>query len=364
MKIFFILSIFTFAEVSTQTNNINNITKACSKEHNLRFQTYSDYFKALRADDDQILLFSECLFSELGYLNRSGEILYKEVKKRPWYFSYLENFSNLVDKCTNNVAKTSYMFVNCLLSNIIQILQHNKQQWKKEQNAADVCREENNMTIESVRYMKYANTQQSEVWFMCYLRELGCVSRNGSILYHKVTKHNYFFLCGPDKYSTLVDECKNESSAIKTFVKCILFNVNETQYHANEQAMNDWNAKKVCSEKTNLTIQYYPQLDEALLAGGDQVKLFVECYLHKIHCLDNNGDILYEKLKQQQHSMIIPDEYFSRSVDECQTEKGNNTINTYYKFFFCFRSNIVQTYYQRTVIHQYIRTVNKHFFEE
>ncbi|KAF5281973.1 hypothetical protein FQA39_LY00497 [Lamprigera yunnana] len=366
MKIYFIIAIFAIPETAAHIKS-SIITKLCSEKHNLRFRKYSDYFKALPGGDDQVMVFSECLFRQLGYLNGDGEILYEEVKKTPWYFSYLDNYSDLVDKCKNekgnNPAETCYKFANCLLSNTKRMLENEKQQssqqLKKQLSAVNVCKKENNMTITPIKYINL-NREQPNVWFMCYLRELGCVNSSGVILYDEVKKHNYFPLSSPDRYSTLVGQCKNETAntTVEIFVKCILFNVNQTQYEAYEQGRKSLAARYSCSKKTKLAIKYYLQFEKALQAGGNRTKLYVECYLRQMGYLNGEGDILYEKLKKEQQPMI-PEGYVSRSVDDCRKEKGNDTIETIYNFFYCFRINIMQTFYQKTAVNEYMRVKKK-----
>ncbi|KAF5281940.1 hypothetical protein FQA39_LY00464 [Lamprigera yunnana] len=370
MKALLIIIIFGLAGASAQTKSYNNITRMCAEKHGLPFQEYGQYFRVMRDGGEKIMLFTECIFREFGYINDKGEILYDKFKHIPYFAISFEKYSSLVDSCKNemgnNTAETSYKFFNCLLSNINQTYyeyrQHRQQHYQKQRAALKVCSAKTNLTIRNYwRYMKVMDTNgtQLQLFSECYLKELGYINSNGEILYEDIKKTQYASVFS-NKFIRFIDQCKNEkgkntSETSYKFLRCINSNINQTYFQIIEQYEKEDNAIKICSEENNVTIRWYDDLSKTLAADEEKIKLFSNCYLQNLGYLDSKGEILYDEVKKGCLRSTFP-ERISNFVEQCKSEKGTNSIETSHKFLKCFVTNIYQIYYHHRLIFEYMRS--------
>ncbi|KAF5293207.1 hypothetical protein FQA39_LY13675 [Lamprigera yunnana] len=350
----------------------NIATKACSEKLNVTYQKYNDYIQALPEGGEKIQLFSECFLRQLGYLNNNGEILYEDLKKTPYPGVPSDKYSNFVDLCKNQIgnstAETSYKFSNCLMSNVNKFLKEQKPDpaksgGTKSQQPKLTQQQQQQKAHEEIEDYHNALTKGGEkiqLFSECYLREMGYMNSNGEILYEEVKKIQAPCI-SPDKYSSIVDSCKNEtgnnvSESSYKFYNCLSSNIQKfykeqklqaQQQHIQNQLQKQNRTIKACANKFKLSVQNVEDYSKVLAQGGPNVQSFSECYLRDSGYLDRNGNILYEEVKKTPPNGMLPDKY-SSYVNLCKTEKGNSTAETSYKFLLCLQSNLNQTQQQVT----------------
>ncbi|KAF5295327.1 hypothetical protein FQA39_LY13192 [Lamprigera yunnana] len=236
MKIFFIVLISVVAFVQTQSTDSDskekrrNAMKVCSEKTNLHFKKSDEYSKAFAEGGNQIQAFAECILREQGFISTTGEILFEEIKKAPPCGIYPEKYFAFVNQCKsekgNNITETSYKFAKCLIDIIAKT--HQEQREKKTR-AMKICSDKTNVNItgfENYRKALSEGTPSIQAYSECYLRELGYTDSNGNILYEEIKKSPPSRISYA-KYSTFVDQCKNEkgSNASETsykFSSCIM----------------------------------------------------------------------------------------------------------------------------------------------
>ncbi|KAF5298850.1 hypothetical protein FQA39_LY11662 [Lamprigera yunnana] len=335
--------------------------RVCSNRTNLKITNQNDFLNELTAGKIQVKLFCECYLRELGLIGSNERILYKEVKiSRPSEMSH-QKYSSIVDNCKNkkkeNITETSYTFLKCLLSNVNNTIHQQQEQSKKIMKVMMACSNKTNLNIptqEDFISRLVTNDQPIRLFSECYLRELGYLDTNGSILYNEVKKNTSPYIA-TDKYSQIVEDCereigKNTSELSYKFVKCLLNNVLEASFYLRKE-----NAMLVCSKETKLNITGRFPYIKALNAGGKTIELYSECYLRQLKYLDDNGIILYDRVKKTTYAGI-PFKTFSTIVDHCKNEKGNGTRETSYKFTKCLFNNIFKCYHQKSP--QYLKKLH------
>ncbi|KAF5296379.1 hypothetical protein FQA39_LY12498 [Lamprigera yunnana] len=214
----------------------------------------------------------------------------------------------------------------------------------KSTNFWKICSEKSKLNItHNDDYVKAmgAGGKEIAVFSECYLGQLGFLNENGTILYDAVKKSHAFGLHGR-MYSTIVDICKNKkgNSTAETsykFTKCVLTTTRNFQSQTAHRMKQNF-AMETCSNKTKISIRSSDDYVKKLNSGGEQVKLFSECYFRELGILDSNGTILYDKVKNATYFDVSTQRY-SSIIDHCKNERGNSTAETCYKFSKCVLNN-------------------------
>ncbi|KAF5298849.1 hypothetical protein FQA39_LY11661 [Lamprigera yunnana] len=357
MKVHLIILVWILTKSTSQAQNEKSekALKVCSEKTNLNFTNNDEYARAVNEGRERIPLFSECYLRELGYLDKNGSILYEEVKRSPFVSIPSEDFSSFVDYCRNatgkNVIETSHMFSKCLLTKITSFLQQQKPHYKSQKNVILFCSKKTSVNVtnkENFVERLLSNEASMKLFSECYLRELGYLSNNGTILYNEVKKSPPFGI-PIEQYSKVVDNCKTEienNSVAESykFTKCLLTNVTKLlQQKPNYSRVV--HALRVCSNRTNLKITNRNDFLKELTAGTIQVKLFCECYLRELGVINSNESILYNVVKNVRPPEINYQKY-SSIVDNCKNEKGKNITQISYTFLNCLLSNVNNTIHQ------------------
>ncbi|KAF5295330.1 hypothetical protein FQA39_LY13195 [Lamprigera yunnana] len=234
MKIYFIVLISVVAFVHGQSTDYKekrrNAMKVCSEKTNLHYNKSEEYLKAFAEGGSQIQAFAECILREQGFISATGEILFEEIKKAPPCGIHPEKYFAFVNQCKsekgNNITETSYKFAKCLIDNVAKTHQEQRDQKTR---AMKICSDKTKVNItgfENYRKALSENTPAMQAYSECYLRELGYTDSNGNILYEEIKKSPPSRI-SYEKYSTFVDQCKNEkgSNAAETsykFSSCIV----------------------------------------------------------------------------------------------------------------------------------------------
>ncbi|KAF5287619.1 hypothetical protein FQA39_LY15822 [Lamprigera yunnana] len=210
-------------ETNQQSGKHQHALKICSAAGNFSISSINDYNKAVMTDNQQIKLFSECYFRELGYLNGSGTILYEEVKKATLHSIPTEQYSVIVDKCKSlnqtESAEEPYKFSKC----VVQL-----QSEQKHIVYLKACANRYNLKIQNFKdYTKVLTKPglRESLLSECYLRSTGYLNNSNTIIYEKV---KIFTPRGVlrDKYANFVDFCKNATAQYAidvsyAFLKCL-----------------------------------------------------------------------------------------------------------------------------------------------
>ncbi|KAF5287620.1 hypothetical protein FQA39_LY15823 [Lamprigera yunnana] len=204
------------------------------KQQNIQFKKLG---QALIARSPKVKLFSECYLRELGYLDKTGAILYEKVKKTSVDSISTEQYSEIVGICKsllkNQVAEIPYKFSRCVLLSINKI--YEKQQLdlqlrpeQKQLAHLKICAERYNLEIRNFQNYSRMFDQRGlrELLFSeCYLRGIACLNRNNTIIYEKV---KMFTPPGVSHkvYSNFVEFCKGAKAQgtvdlSYTFLKCL-----------------------------------------------------------------------------------------------------------------------------------------------
>ncbi|KAF5295328.1 hypothetical protein FQA39_LY13193 [Lamprigera yunnana] len=232
MKIYLIvlISVVAFVQAQSTDSKRRNAMKVCSKKTNLNLKKSEQYLKAVAEGGNQIQAFAECILREQDFISTTGEILFEEIKKAPPSGIYPEKYSAFVNQCKsekgNNITETSYKFEKCLTEIIAKTRQ---EQREKNTRAMKICSDKTKVNItENKNYKKALSegTPEVKAYSECYLRELGYTDGNGNILYEEIKKSPPSRI-SYEKYSTFVDQCKNEkgSNASETsykFSSCLM----------------------------------------------------------------------------------------------------------------------------------------------
>ncbi|KAF5293203.1 hypothetical protein FQA39_LY13671 [Lamprigera yunnana] len=217
------------------------IMEICSTKHQITIRNHEEYRNALSVDGEQIRAFSECYWKELGYLSKNGDILYEEVKKIPFPGVPADQYSGIVDQCSdekgNTTTETSYKFSHCFFDNLYQTVldirsqqeqQHQQQQTRKINDVFKICSKKSSIVIRNItEYLKALSVggPQVHMFAQCYLKETGYLDSNGDILYERVKKVVPSGISS-NTYSKIIDECKgergsNSSETCYKFANCI-----------------------------------------------------------------------------------------------------------------------------------------------
>ncbi|KAF5271762.1 hypothetical protein FQA39_LY08085 [Lamprigera yunnana] len=340
----------TYQQYKWQRKKYLQALKVCSKKTNFKIKNYSEHLKALNGGGKQIQIFSKCFLRERRYLNSDGVILYEKIKKTPPLDIPFEKYIKIVDLCKieigGSVIETCYKFSHCLFSNVLKTYRQQKKQMPKFGKAIRVCSKKNNITISTYKaYLKtlVAGGNQIQSFSECLLQELGYLGNNGVILYEEIKKTPMRGIPYRN-YSNFVDECSRAKGNCSTetaykFLKCLLMKISETDPKNKLKPQKHTHPFKVCSRKANVTILAYNQFIAALATGGEHIQAFSECILHEIGYLSFNKTILYDEIKKTPPNGISYEKY-SRIVNECKEENGNNSAERSYKFLKCLLSEV------------------------
>ncbi|KAF5296385.1 hypothetical protein FQA39_LY12504 [Lamprigera yunnana] len=325
-----------------------NAFKVCSEKYNLNITKYNEYVKAMNAGGEKISVFSECYLSQLGFVDGNGTILYDAIKRAFGSGMYGKMYGGIVDYCKykkgNNSAETSYKFMHCLSTTInhmhLQIAHSLRKQF-----AMNTCSNKTKISIRSQDdYVKELNAggEQVKLFSECYLRQLGFLDSNGTILYDKIKNATY----STPKYSSIIDHCKNEmgngtADTCYRFSKCFL-NKSTAKPSTRFYSFKKFIATRVCSKKTNLNITKWEDYLKEATAGGEQIRLYSECYLKQLKCLDDNGTLSYEQVKQV-FCTEKSGERCSLYVDQCKNENRGNSTEIAHQFLLCLIPQVYRT---------------------
>ncbi|KAF5293210.1 hypothetical protein FQA39_LY13678 [Lamprigera yunnana] len=336
--------------------------KVCAEKYKLPIETHLDFLRAFSVGGDKINLFCVCYLQELGYLGSNEKILFEKVKEEPFHKIRYYEYTSIVDKCKrqkgNDTTETCYKFSNCLLSNVNKIYQRNRylrnEQIQKQLDSIKQCAEKYRLPIDTHEEFVSALSaggEQMQLLSECFFEKLGYLNSNGTILFEEVSKIP-FPKIPYDEYVAFVKGCKSQkgNSAVETcykFSNCLFSNVHKIYQGVKElrqvKLQKRLHGIKVCAEKYKLPIETEENLVNAIVAGGEHMQSFSECYLRELDYLDSNGMILYQEVKITPFSKVLSDEYIA-FVDECKFLRGNSTSETCYKFSKCLFSNIDKVY--------------------
>ncbi|KAF5285440.1 hypothetical protein FQA39_LY16694 [Lamprigera yunnana] len=340
--------------------------KLCSKKTNGTIWNYDDFTKALSVGGQQISLFSKCYLLELRCLNNE-KIMYEQVKKAHYPGIHLEKYYTIVDRCQNkngsNIAETSYILLNCIQKQVNHINRKEieRKQVHQERNYhyarmnlqeyfMRLCSQKTKLHINN--YKDYATAiyrhgERVQLFSECYLRKLRYLNSNGDILYEDVKKMYYPDVV-PDKLSSFVNLCRNgtENGTSETshkFLSCVQTKVNAIHDQQKklvnlikQQRCMQQDAVRMCSNDTNRTYEDYIA---ALPIGGQSILSLSKCFLEKLGYLNDNGEILYDRIKEMHYPGISINKS-SSFVDLCRNETGTTTSETAYKFLSCMQTNV------------------------
>ncbi|KAF5287622.1 hypothetical protein FQA39_LY15825 [Lamprigera yunnana] len=365
MTMYVIVLIFTVAR--TQRFHENNYLKVCSDEHNLTYTTLLKYYDALDDDRKDVHVISECFFRKLGNIDKSGKIIFSNLKKIRERKFTLQNTRLLVERCSmltggNTIGKKVSILMKCMLAFIYKIWNITSET-SRQKYVIKICAERNNLSnLEVSEYFKVSseNKQQTQGFSECYLLEHGCLGRDGSLL-PKVFKRRHPFQSSYVEFHILIDQCssvKGKSTAQTSykFLNC-LFNPSKPQSNVhkvytvnsndsllqteiqneegtNQQLGKQQHALKICSAAVNLSISTINDYNKALMTENHQIKLFVECYFCALGYLNGSGTILYEKVKKATSDSIQTNQY-SVIIDKCKSLNTKEGEGKSYKFSKC-----------------------------
>ncbi|KAF5300465.1 hypothetical protein FQA39_LY02264 [Lamprigera yunnana] len=209
--------------------------KFCSEKTNRTFQRPEIYYTALIEGGKQIKSFCECMLQELDYIDNNGSILYEQVKKNPPQGISYATYSTFVDKCKNKVgndtAETYYKFSKCM---------GYQQQYKlvneRHERARRICSLKTKREfLKDDVYISALSTggESIQLYCECMLKELGYLSRYGTILYEEI-KRDPIEGVSLEQQASIVDKCRNEvgNNSRETsykFTKCFVTNIMKTQ---------------------------------------------------------------------------------------------------------------------------------------
>ncbi|KAF5296386.1 hypothetical protein FQA39_LY12505 [Lamprigera yunnana] len=345
MQIHLILLTCVFAKAACEKRT--NSLKVCSEKSKLNITSQNDYVKAIDAGGKEIEVFSECYLGQLGFLNENGTILYDAIKKS--YASELHGrmYSTVVDICKrkkgNSTAETSYKFTKCVLTTSRNFYWQTVHTMNKSF-AMKTCSNKTKIKIRSQDdYVKKLNAggEQVKLFSECYLRKLGFLDSNGTILYDKVKNATYFGTL-TQKYPSIIDHCKNErgndtAETCYKFTKCVLINATKkASTLSNFRRAITW---RVCSLKTNFNINRPEDYLREAAAGGEQIQLYSKCYLQELKCLSQNSTVLYDEVQKTICTGVLGDRC-PMYVDQCQNVNGTSGIETVHKFLQCLISRL------------------------
>ncbi|KAF5296387.1 hypothetical protein FQA39_LY12506 [Lamprigera yunnana] len=224
----------------------------------------------------------------------------------------------------------------------------------KPTNFLKVCSEKSKLDITNHDdYVKAMDAGEKEiaVFSECYLGQLGFLNENGTILYD-VIKNSFGKM-----YSTIVDVCKDKkgdttSETSYKFTHCLL--TTSRNFHSQTiHTLKKNFAMKTCSNTTKISIRSQDDYVKKLNVGGEQVKLFSECYFRELGILDSNGTILYDKVKNGTY-FGVPTQKYSSIIDHCKNERGSGIAEMCYKFSKCVLNNSMK---KASTLYSYRRSV-------
>ncbi|KAF5293200.1 hypothetical protein FQA39_LY13668 [Lamprigera yunnana] len=91
---------------------------------------------------------------------------------------------------------------------------------------------------------------------------------------------------------------------------------------------------KLCTKEVGINFKSFKDYVQKMKKGDKDMQLFCKCCLEKLGQLDDNGEILYEKVKEAP-APLEPCEEASKMIDYCKSQKGKTTLETAYKFTKC-----------------------------